>query len=115
MIVPLHLNAGEVLIREGEQSDCMYILRKGALTVSKSKQGVPTDIGVVKAGETVGEISFLDQRPRSATVKAQTASELVMINRPHFEAQLAQSPELIQNILKAMAERIRKTDEKIVY
>ncbi len=114
MLIPIKIKPGDVLIREGEASDCLYVLKIGTLSVTKFRDGKPTDLGHIVSGETVGEISFLDNKPRSATVKAQSECELIMINRPYFESELARAPELIQTLVKALAMRVRKTGEKLM-
>ncbi|MBY0517174.1 MAG: cyclic nucleotide-binding domain-containing protein [Bacteriovoracaceae bacterium] len=113
MMMPLKLRAGETLIHEGEKSDCMYILKSGELVVSKFKDGKPTQLGYIQAGETVGEMSFLDNLNRSATVKAHTDCEVLMINRPHFDEEVRSSSVFIQTLLKALSGRLRKADAKL--
>ena len=114
MMIPVHLNPGDTLIREGEPSDCMYIVKSGELIVSKFANDKPTHLGYIKAGETVGEMSFLDGLVRSATVKAHTACELQMINRPSFDQEFKNSSQFIQALLKALSGRLRRADKQLV-
>ena len=114
MLIPIRIMPGDTLIREGEPSDCLYILKSGDLIVSKFAEGKPTQLGNIKPGESVGEMSFLDNLPRSATVKAVTPCELWMINRPQFEQELAKSGVFIQTILKALSGRLRRADKKLL-
>jgi CRP-like cAMP-binding protein len=113
MIIPVHLNPGDTLIREGEPSDCLYIVKSGELVVSKFAQDKSTHLGYIKAGETVGEMSFLDGLPRSATVKAHTACELNMINRPYFDQEFQSSSHFIQTLLKALSGRLRRAAKQL--
>ncbi len=113
MMMPIKLKAGETLIHEGEPSDCLYVVKYGELTVSKFKDGKATQLGFIQAGETIGEMSFLDNLPRSATVKAHTDCELLMINRPQFDLELKASTPLIQTLVKALSQRLRKADQKL--
>ena len=83
MYVPMRLNVRDVLINEGDPSNSIYVLKSGELEilkydpVSKSHQV----IGHVEAGELFGEMSFLDNLPRSATVRATTVCEVHILNR----------------------------------
>jgi CRP-like cAMP-binding protein len=62
------LNADDILIREGDHSKSMFWVQKGQLVVTKKRLHEEVILGHVMAGELVGEISFLDLEPRSATV-----------------------------------------------
>jgi CRP-like cAMP-binding protein len=113
MFVEVKLNPGDVLINEGEPSDCIYILHSGELRVSKFKDGHPIDLGFIKAGEIVGEISFLDNLSRSATVKAQTSCVVKMMNRAHFNEIIKDAHPLLQSLIINLASRLRKTSSKL--
>ncbi|MEC7183104.1 MAG: cyclic nucleotide-binding domain-containing protein [Bdellovibrionota bacterium] len=79
------LEAGKFLMREGEESNTMYLIVKGQLEVLKRKGDIEKPIGQINEGDLVGEISFLDNSPRSASVRALTNSEILPIPRESFE------------------------------
>lgn len=61
---------GDFLLHEGEVSSEMYYVQSGTLAVMKRKGDAVHQIGTIISGELVGEMSFLDKEPRSASVKA---------------------------------------------
>jgi CRP-like cAMP-binding protein len=65
------VRAGEVIIRQGVPVDAVFILLEGKLAVwLEPRQGPERELARLNAGEIVGEMSFVDARPPSATVKA---------------------------------------------
>lgn len=103
----------EYLIREGEHSDHMYWLQTGQLVVLKRKGLEDIQLGHIYAGELVGEMSFLDGEPRSASVKAITECDLVAIPRDVFEKVFIGQPTWFQGLVKTLTERLRKTNAKV--
>ena len=115
MMVQIELLKNQVLINEGETSDVLYILTSGELAVYKYDTIAKKNnlIGYIQAGEMVGEMSFLDSLPRSATVKANTDCQLKMMNRPSFDALLKSQDIFMQNLVNTLSDRLRKTNRKI--
>lgn len=82
------LAAGTVLVREGQPLDMLYIVLQGQLRVSIAVEG-GMELSRLQAGEVVGEISFVDSRPPTATVTASEDALVLAISRQHLAAKLA--------------------------
>jgi CRP-like cAMP-binding protein len=78
--VPLHVEAGEVLIREGDVGDRFYVVTSGHLEVGHGGRAVAT----LGPGSYVGEIALLRDVPRTATVVAPVATDLLAVDRDTF-------------------------------
>ncbi|MFA6236189.1 MAG: cyclic nucleotide-binding domain-containing protein [Bacteriovorax sp.] len=115
MYIEMELKKGQVLINEGEPSDCIYFLRSGELAIYKydSQSLGHNIIGHVEPGEMVGEMSFLDNLPRAATVKANTDCRVSIMNRAEFDKIFHAQDSMIQNLVKTLSERLRKTNSKV--
>ena len=109
----IYLQPDEVLLREGEESSVMYYLNQGSLSVFKRKGSAEQQIGTIYSGELVGEMSFLDKQPRSATVKAITECELVIIKGDKLEELLDKLPKWYRVLLVTLTERLRKANARI--
>lgn len=109
----INLVQGEVLIEEGGASDCMYLLKEGTLAVFKQTTDGQKQIGTIYPGEFVGEVSFLDNRPRCATVKSIGESEVEVFDAHKFQAFLYSQPKWLQTMMRTLADRLRTTNEKI--
>ena len=84
----------EVLIKEGDDSDAVYLLRKGSVTVSKRVGGKDVVLNYVAAGNYVGEMALLSHQPRMATVTAASSTEAIEIDSAVFRKLLERDPNL---------------------
>lgn len=109
----IRLLPNEYLIREGEESTEMYYLQSGTLAVFKRKGDQEHQIGTIISGELVGEMSFLDKNPRSASVKAMSESMLIVIPADKLEHTLETMPKWFSALLNTLTERLRKANARI--
>ena len=109
----VRLHPQEYLMREGEESSEMYYLQSGTLAVYKRRGDHEAQIGTISHGELVGEMSFLDQHPRSATVKAMTDCELVLIPHEKFEKLMESYPKWFRALLNTLLDRLRKANNRM--
>jgi CRP-like cAMP-binding protein len=98
--------AGQVLTREGQSGYEFFIVLEGEVEVHQGDRVIATR----RAGEYVGEIALLDRRPRTATVVATTPVSIEVLSRREFVSLLAQAPELTEQILATMAQRLADLD-----
>jgi CRP-like cAMP-binding protein len=107
-----------VLIRAGPPIDALYQLLQGARDVSYAETG-GSKIIRLGAGEVVGEMSFLDERPPSATVTVAEPSVLLAIPRAALAARLERQPEFAARFYRALAlflsHRLRDTVRRLGY
>jgi predicted acylesterase/phospholipase RssA/CRP-like cAMP-binding protein len=104
-IVSLH--GGEVLLRQGDPGDSLFLLVRGRLEVWLDLQS-PVYIGQVLPGETVGEAGMLIGEPRSASVRAIRHSVLVKLGRQDFERLALKYPSMIMNLASNVAKRLHQ-------
>jgi CRP/FNR family transcriptional regulator, cyclic AMP receptor protein len=109
----INLTPDEFLLREGEESANMYYLQDGALAVYKLKGGAEKQIGTIYSGELVGEMSFLDKKPRSASIKAIKESTLIVIPVDKFETYLSSQPIWFTSLLETLLDRLRRANTRI--
>lgn len=103
----------DFLLREGDKSTQMYYLLKGTLGVYKRKGDGLAQIGNILEGEIVGEMSFLDEAPRSASVKALVDCELIAIPHEKFEAFFKNLPAWYQALIHTLLDRLRRANARI--
>lgn len=102
----VELSPGQVLIQEGEESDTVYILLEGALSVSRQVDDQTAVIALVdQPGSLVGEMVALGGGPRNATVTAQDSSRLVSIPVGDFCTMLLGDPGLSDDLVHAAVRR----------
>jgi CRP-like cAMP-binding protein len=112
------ISAGAALIREGEATDALYIVLEGSLAVSVDALG-GDEIAKLRQGEVVGEMSFVDSRPPSATVRASEDSVVWSIPRSQLTAKLLQDVGFASHFYHAIAvflsDRLRETVSRLGY
>lgn len=110
--------AGTVLIREGQPIDTLYILLEGTLSVSVAATG-DREIAKLSSGEVVGEMSFIDTRPPSATVVATQNALVLSIPREQLATKLRQDIGFASRFYRALAiflsHRLRVTVNQLGY
>jgi CRP/FNR family transcriptional regulator, cyclic AMP receptor protein len=109
----IKLPEGKVLLQEGHHSQNMYWLQSGQLVVTKRRPGEDVVLGHINSGELVGEISFLDNEARSATVRAISDCELIEIPKEMFDNIFRNQPKWLEVLVMTLAERLRKANARI--
>jgi NTE family protein len=102
----VHVAAGEWLFRQGDDGDAMYVVRAGRLEILREDDG-DTSVMVLGRGAALGELSLLTSSPRSASVRAARASDLIAIDREDFQRQLQAAPELALAMTRVLGEHLR--------
>ena len=98
--------AGEVLLRQGEPSDALYVVVTGRLrTAVRGPDGSETVVRETGAFSTVGELGLLAELPRSATVMALRDTEVIRLPREAFRAYALRHPEALLRVAAIVAER----------
>ncbi len=103
----------EYLLKENEESCNMYYLQSGTMKVYKNKASHETEIGVIYSGELVGEMSFLDKKPRSASVKACSDCELIVIPADKYEKLSSELPVWFRALIVTLLDRLRRANARI--
>ncbi len=106
--------SGEVIFREGEPGDRMYILLAGAVELKiKVDRGETVIKTIDTPNEFFGEMALIDERPRSATAVALRRSNLLAVDGPTFEAMILTNGKFALKIIKVLSERIRRSNEQV--
>lgn len=108
LLEPMVLEAGQIIVKKGEQADAMFFVVSGELEVD-----LDSHKGQLSKGDFFGEIALLEAGTRSATVRSTTRIQLLALERQHFDDLLASRPEIAQEIHR-MAEYRRKLDAERV-
>ncbi len=98
------LKAGEVLFKEWDKADFVCFVESGELDVTK-KNGPDTSatMATLKRGRSIGEMSIINNFPRSSTVVARSEVRIAVFRRDQFEVILEQQVAIGVNILKGLA------------
>lgn len=112
------LEAGEILISDGEEQSHLHMVISGLLEARRSGLEHDHTLGAIRAGDCVGEIAIFDPGPASATVVAQEFSQIWRIDRDMLNTFLAENPEAGNYVLAGLAtvlsQRVRWLNARLV-
>ena len=110
----VRLRACEVLLLAGDAGDGCYRVEDGLLKVAMvSRSGSERILALLGPGNIVGELSIIDDLPRSASVVAVRPTSLSFLSRTAFEQFAKEHPEIYKSLVKLLAARLRETDGTI--
>lgn len=105
---------GSVILFENDPGDSLFVVRSGRVKVVLiGEDGREVILGVLGVSEHFGELSLIDDRPRSAHVIAMEDSHLLVLRREDFRARVEASPKVAWALLAELSRRLRRADDKI--
>ncbi len=104
---------GDVLFRQGEQGDSAYVIIGGEADVIVDTPKGPLTVAKLKRNDIVGEIAILCDVPRTATVKAATKLEAMVIAKDLFFRLIMEFPQMAVEIMRELARRLDATNRKL--
>lgn len=99
-------SAGQTIFREGDVGDSLYIVAEGQVDIVVGDQTLET----VGSGGMLGEIALIDDKPRSAAAIARTDCLLTQVSRQHFLALIQRTPLFALQVMRVMADRLRRAN-----
>lgn len=107
------LKKGEILFREGDTSDAMYVIKSGMVDITKAKGSKDIVLATLKPGEMLGEMAFFDNKPRSAGARAATDVEVISLPFVALHAQFKTFPEWLKAMVKTVNSHLRSANQRI--
>jgi CRP-like cAMP-binding protein len=105
--------AGEVLFRERDPGDVMYVIQAGAVRISKEIGGHVRQLAVLGPGEFLGEMAILNGKPRTATATVVEDARCLVIDAKTLEQMVAKNSEIALRLIKKLAKRLDSADTLI--
>ena len=110
-MVEVKARKGDVIFREGEPGDRLYVITSGKVTLGHgSNDGRETLIALLGPGDMFGELSLFDPGARTATATALTNATVLGLSREALRPLLISRPEVAEKLLQALAQRLRRTE-----
>ena len=104
--------AGTRLFHKGDSGDAMYLLESGRVRISlKDEDGAEVTLADLAQGDFFGEMALIDGRRRSADAHVVEAARFAILSRDDFIAFVRSNPDVALEMLGALSERLRRTDE----
>src|ERR1700751_2761767 len=113
-MIRAHFAEGHILFREGDPADSVCRLLSGSVDILRELDGQPILHGTVGAGQFIGEMGVVENRPRSATARAASEVEVEILPPTEFFDQSARSPQAARELIRRLSQRLREADDRIV-
>lgn len=104
---------GEIIIRQGEPGDCMFVVQSGTVEVVREQGGATMVLAELGPNDFFGEMSLFEHESRSATVRAKRDAHVLTVDRKTLFRRIQNDPSLALNLLRTMSHRIRELDRQL--
>lgn len=113
-VVKRRYRRGELVVEQGKKSNALFILLNGrARVLTADSRGREVILAVLEAGDYVGEMSLIDNKPHSATVRCEVQCDMLILGRTEFARCLPENSSLSYAIMRGLVTRLRSADRQI--
>ena len=103
-------NEGDIIIREGEKGDTMYVIQTGSVEIYQTRDDVDIHLNYLNEGDFFGEMAIFDKPIRSASVRAVKNTRVLTIDKKNFLRRIHEDSSLAFNIIQNLSQRLRELD-----
>ena len=104
---------GEVIVRQGDVGDCMYVVQTGRVEVIQATDVGEQHLAFLEAGDFFGEMAVFEKEDRSATVRAAGEARVLKVDKKTLLRRIKEDPLLAVNLLQTMSGRIRDLNAEL--
>jgi len=104
---------GEVLVRQGDAGDCMYVIQEGEAEIYMERDGKEILLRTADAGEVIGEMAIFERVVRSASVRAKGEMRALTVDKRNFLKRINEDPSLAFRLVKLMSKKIREMSDEV--
>jgi CRP-like cAMP-binding protein len=109
VVTPCSIKDGTFLIEEGQKDDAIHVLTRGRLEVlTRSGGGSWVTLQLLKEGDMVGEMGFIDGVEHSASLRALGNCDLIRLDRDSFESLIKKDPELVYQVMRSIMRTVHR-------
>jgi flavin-dependent dehydrogenase len=105
---------GDVILRQGETGDCMYVVQSGNVEVIQERDGQEICLAELGEGDFFGEMALFEKDVRSATVRAIGEARVLTVDRKLLLRKIHEDPSLAFRIMQKMSRRVRELDQELM-
>ena len=106
-------NDGEVIIKQGDSGDCLYVIQKGRVEVIDESGEKEIKLAELEEREFFGEMGLFEKDVRSATIRAIGETKVLTIDKKNFYQTIQNDPSIAYRLLESMSKRLRETNKKL--
>ena len=104
---------GEIIVRQGELGDCMYVILEGRVEVLIESENHQVKLNILGKNEFFGEMAIFDHEIRSATVRALGPARILTVDHKNLLRRIHEDPSLAYHLLQVMSDRVRRLSGEV--
>ena len=104
---------GEVIVRQGEVGDCLFVIEDGTVEFVLERDGVETVLRTAGRDEIFGEMAVFERQARSATARARGEARVLTLDKRNFMRRISEDPTMAFRIIDTMAHRVRTLSAEV--
>lgn len=105
--------SGEVLFREDDPGDVMFVIQSGSVRITKSVKGEEKTLAILGPGEFFGEMAILNAKPRTATATVEEKAQVLVLGARTFEQMVVSNAEIAVRLIRKLSRRLDSANELI--
>lgn len=105
--------AGEVIFRQGDTGNCMFVIQDGEVEVFAEANGKEYLLRTIGPNDFFGEMALFEKETRTATVRATKPTRILSIDKKNFLGGIHEDPSLAFRVVKTMSHRIRDLTDRL--
>jgi CRP-like cAMP-binding protein len=104
---------GEVIVRQGETGNCMFVIQDGEVEVVAEADGKELKLRTLGPNEFFGEMALFEKETRTATIRAIQSTRVLTIDKKNFLGGIHEDPSLALRVVQTMSHRIRDLTDRL--
>ncbi len=104
---------GDVLLRQGEVGECMFVIQQGQVALVREQDGEEVFLGVRSEGEILGEMAIFEKEVQMATARALSPVRVLTVDKKNFLGRIHQDPSLAYRLFQLMSRRVRELSQQV--
>ena len=104
---------GEVIIKQGDEGDCLYVVQKGTVEVIDESDNKELKLAELKETDFFGEMGLFEKDVRSCTIRSVGETKVLTIDKKNFYKTIQKDPSIAYRLLEKMSYRLRETNRKL--
>lgn len=105
---------GDIVVRQGEEGDCMYVIQEGEVEVVSETDGKLVRLATLGPGDFFGEMSIFEREVRTATVRTLTDARLLTVDKKTFLRCIQEDPTMAFRVVETLSRRLHRLNEELV-